>query len=149
MKGMHSAKAQTSPLAQTEADVPANANAEDEDATVMKKKTRTTMEEQAASGHAVYTQLEVCIYIKMAYIVQFNEADESEWGNIAPTLSSEMGVYAKKESLPFSKMPIARARYRKTKARCWMYPKLSYSQQQRPCSCGTCYQYWWIGATSN
>jgi hypothetical protein len=34
----------------------------------------------------------VRIYIEMAYTVQLSEPPENEWGNIAPTLSSKMGV---------------------------------------------------------
>ena len=78
-------------IAHAEAGAPANANADD-DATVLMKKVRTTMEEQAASGHAVYTQLEVHIYVKIAYFDRYSEPPENEWGDIAPTLSSKRGV---------------------------------------------------------
>ena len=39
------------------------------------------------------TQLEVCIYIKLAYISRFDEpAERSEWGGLARTLSFEMSA---------------------------------------------------------
>ena len=84
------ATAEAGALATAEAHDLASDNAEaDKVQSAAKNRVKMTMKEREESGLVVLSQEEMCIYIKVAYAIRYDEPMASEWGPVAGELMRE------------------------------------------------------------